>query len=158
MHSVCELTPKHAYFGASSLISALVWDPEVGKYKADVTMTDFAPLMLTPAGTTAHAVKITMNNVNTRTKGLSDPYLDKFRTEGFSVTVSKTDEDMPASYSRVLKMTCTSGSNLKIEINSSAVVNISTTDERRVYFPIQLQDDGHYWLKDTTYGWWVNEQ
>ena len=147
-----------AYFGASSLISALVWDPEVGKYKADVTMTDFAPLMLTPAGTTAHAVKITMNNVNTRTKGLSDPYLDKFRTEGFSVTVSKTDEDMPASYSRVLKMTCTSGSNLKIEINSSAVVNISTTDERRVYFPIQLQDDGHYWLKDTTYGWWVNEQ
>ena len=144
----------YATFGSSSLLSALIWDSEVGKYKADVSMKDFAPPMLTPGGNTACAVKITMSSVNIRTKGLSDPYLDKFRTEGFTVTVTKIDDDMPDSYSGTLKMTCTGGSNLKIEMNSSTIVNVSTTDERRVYLPMQIYDDGHCWLKDKTYGWW----
>ena len=117
-------------------------------------MKDFAPPMLTPGGNTACSVKITMSSVNIRTKGLSDPYLDKFRTEGFTVTVTKIDDDMPDSYSGTLKMTCTGGSNLKIEMNSSTIVNVSTTDERRVYLPMQIYDDGHCWLKDKTYGWW----
>ena len=54
----------------------------------------------------------------------------------------------------IFKMTCTGGSNLKIEMNSSTIVNVSTTDERRVYLPMQIYDDGHCWLKDKTYGWW----
>jgi hypothetical protein len=145
-----------ASFGDRSLISALLWDSEVGKYKADVSMSDFAPLMLTPAETKACIVAVSINSVSTRTLGLSDPYLDKFRTENFTVDVTKTDKKMPASYSAKLTVTCTGASNLVVKIGSDTIVNTSNTDERRRYFPIQLGDE-HFWGKDSTYGWWILE-
>ena len=138
-----------AVFGGRSLLGIT----EAGKYKADVTMTNFAYLQLTPAGKDASTVAVTMSKVSTRTQGLSDRYLDKFRSEGFTVTVHGVDPNMPSSYSADLIMTCTGKSKLLIKIGSSTIVDTSSTDIRRVYFPIQMDED-HYWLKDSTYGWW----
>ena len=145
-----------ASFGGRSLISALLWDAEVGKYKADVSMSDFAPLMLTPSETKSCVVSVSMNSVSTRTKGLSDAYLDKFRTEGFTVDVKKIDKKMPDSYSAKLTLTCAGSSNLIVKIGSETIVNTSDGSERKIYFPIQL-DDEHFWGKDNSYGWWIKE-
>ena len=145
-----------ASFGSRSLISALLWDSELGKYKADVSMSEFAPLMLTPSDTKSCVVAVTINSVSTRTQGLSDAYLDKFRTENFTIDVTKTDKKMPASYSAKLSVTCTGASNLVVKNGSETIVNTSNTDERRRYFPIQLSDE-HFWGKDSTYGWWIQE-
>ena len=142
-----------ATFGGRSLISALVWDSEVGKYKADVTMTNYAPSMLVPAGYYNTLFKITMNNVNTRTKGLSDCYLDKFRTENFTVTVGKDNSEIPFDYSTEFTMTCTGSDNLTVKIGSTTIASCSTADQRRRWFPIQIDDD-HSWIKSSTYGWW----
>ena len=140
-------------FGGRSLISALIWDAEVGKYKADVSMTDYAPYQLMPSGEKACVVKISMNNISTRTKGLSNMYLDKFRSEDFTLSVTKTDPKMPDSYSATFTMSCTGSSNLLIKNGSDTIVNTSSSDERKCYFPIQM-DDSRYWLNDPTYGWW----
>ena len=124
------------------------------KYKADVTLKNFAPLQLTPAGTYSCIVAISMTDVSTRTRGLADAYLDKFRTENFTVTVSKNDTKMPASYSGTFTMSCTWSDNLLVKIGSTEIVNTSNTDVRRVYFPIQLGDE-HFWGKSVNYGWWT---
>lgn len=145
-----------ATFGKRSLISALLWDAEVGKYAADVSMSEFAPLMLIPTGLKSCIVSITMNSINTRTQGLDDAYLDKFRSEGFSVTVKKLLDEMPDSYSKQLTMTCTGSSNLVVKNGSTTIVNTNDTEVRRIYFPIQLSDE-HFWGKDPTYGWWIQE-
>ena len=69
------------------------------------------------------------------------------------MNVHSVDSNMPSSYSAELTMTCTGNSNLKIKIGNNSIVDTSSTDIRRVYFPIQIDED-HYWLKDSTYGWW----
>ncbi len=138
-----------AVFGGRSLLGIT----EAGKYKADVSMTDFSPLQLTPAGKDTATVAVTMSKVSTRTLGLSNRYLDKFRSEGFTVNVHGVDQNMPSSYSADLTMSCTGKSNLIIQIGSNSIVDTNSTDIRRVYFPIQM-DESHYWLKDSNYGWW----
>lgn len=144
-----------AAFGSRSLISAILWDSEVGKYKADVSMTNYAPTQLTPAGVSSVMLGISMTNVSTRTKGLSDCYLDKFRTENFTVGVAPVDSELQklSSYTNEFTMTCTGSDNLTVKINGSAIVNATTSDVRRTWFPIQISDD-HCWLKDSSYGWW----
>lgn len=146
-----------AVFGSRSLISALLWDSEVGKYKADVSMTDFAPLMLTPGGTSSCIVSVSFENVNTRTQGLSDAYLDKFRSENFKVTVKKIDTNMPDSYKGELTMTCTGTSNLVVKVDNESVVNISNAEERKRYFPIKFGSEEYFWGKEPVYGWWIEE-
>ena len=120
-------------------------------------MSDFAPLMLTPSETKSCVVSVSMNSVSTRTKGLSDAYLDKFRTEAFTVDVKKIDKKMPDSYSAKLTLTCAGSSNLIVKIGSETIVNTSDGSERKIYFPIQL-DNEHFWGKDNTYGWWIKEE
>ena len=142
-----------AQFGSRSLISALLWDSEVGKYKADVTMTNYAPSQLTPSGIFSTWLKISMSNVSTRTAGLSDPYLDKFRTENFTVTVGTADTKIPVNYSTTLTMSCTGSDNLVVKMNNKTIINVSNSDTRKFYFPIQI-NDSHCWLNSTTYGWW----
>jgi len=142
-----------AIFESRSLISALIWDSEVGKYKANVSMTNYAPEQLTPSGYSSTMLKISMSNVSTRTKGLSDPYLDKFRTEDFSVSVSSADSNLPLDYSAELTMTCTGSENLTIKKDGTTIINTTSSDVRRYYFPIQI-DDNHCWLKSSDYGWW----
>ena len=124
------------------------------KYKADVTLTKFAPLQLTPTETYSCIIAITMNEVSTRTQGLADRYLDKFRDENFTVTVTKTDSSMPASYAGSFTMSCTGPNNLLVKIGTTEIVNTSNTDVRRLYFPIQLGDE-HFWGKNAQYGWWT---
>lgn len=144
-----------AAFGSRSLISAILWDSEVGKYKADVSMTNYAPTQLTPAGVSSVMLGISMTNVSTRTKGLSDCYLDKFRTENFTVGVAPVDSELQklSSYTNAFTMTCTGSGNLTVKINGSSIVSATSADVRRTWFPIQI-DDNHCWLKDSSYGWW----
>ena len=140
-----------AKFGKRNYIAT---GSEIGKYKADVTLTNFAPLQLTPTGTYSCIVAISMTNVSTRTKGGLDPYLDKFRSENFTVTVTKKDSKMPASYAGSFTMSCTGPNNLLVKIGTTEIVNTSNTDVRRLYFPIQLGDE-HFWGKYAQYGWWT---
>ncbi|MBR5033367.1 MAG: fibronectin type III domain-containing protein [Treponema sp.] len=127
---------------------------EIGKYKADVSMNNFAPNMLNPSGKKTCVVKISFGPVSTRTKGGTDRYLDKFRTENFIINVSGIDNQMPASYNKDLIVTCTGKNNLTVKIGNTTIIDTSNHDTRCVYFPIQLDED-YWWFKDTSKGWWT---
>lgn len=152
-----SVTNGTASFGSRSLISALVWDSEVGKYKANVSMTNYTENMLTPSGNYATFITVSMSNVSTRTKGLADSWLDKFRDEKFNVTVSNVDSNSKVDYSTVLTITCTNDSSLTVIKDNKTIVSASDKDTRRKWFPIQIGSDDNYWFKNSTYGWWPSE-
>lgn len=152
-----SVTGGTSSFGSRGLISALVWDSEVGKYKADVSMTNYTENMLTPSGNYATFITISMSDVSTRTKGLSDSYLDKFRTEKFAVTVSNVDSNSKVDYSTVLTVTCTSDSSLTVIKDDKTIISATDKDTRRQWFPIQIGSDDNYWFKNSTYGWWPED-
>lgn len=154
-NNLSSVNDGSAVFEERKLISALLWDPEVGKYKSNVSMTNYAPSQLTPAGVSSVMLGISMKDVSTRTQGLDDGYLDKFRTENFTVSVAPVESELQklSSYTNEFTMTCTGSDNLTVKINGSAIVNATTSDVRRTWFPIQISDD-HCWLKDSSYGWW----
>lgn len=138
---------------------------EIGKYKAIVSMTNYAPSQLMPTEVSSTEVSsvmlgISMTDVSTRTQGGADGYLDKFRTENFTVSVAPpVDSELQklGSYTKEFTMTCTGSANLTVKINGSAIVNATTSDVRRTWFPIQISDD-HCWLKDSSYGWWPDAE
>lgn len=150
-NNLSSVNDGSAVFGGRSLLGVF----EAGKYKADVSMTNYAPTQLTPAGVSSVMLGISMTNVSTRTKGLSDCYLDKFRTENFTVSVVPVDLNLQklSSYTNEFTMTCTGSANLTVKINGSSIVSATSADVRRTWFPIQI-DDNHCWLKDSSYGWW----
>ena len=154
-NNLSSVNDGSAVFEERKLISALLWDPEVGKYKSNVSMTNYAPSQLTPAGVSSVMLGISMKDVSTRTQGLDDGYLDKFRTENFTVSFAPVESELQklSSYTNEFTMTCTGSDNLTVKINGSAIVNATTSDVRRTWFPIQISDD-HCWLKDSSYGWW----
>ena len=131
---------------------------EAGKYKANVSMNKYAPEQLLPTGDTETLFCISMTNVSTRTDGLADSYLNKFRTEGFTVTVNNVVSELSGmdSYSGTLTVTCTDSSTLKIIKDGTTMVDTTDKEVRRKWFPIQISDD-HCWIKSTTYGWWPAE-
>ena len=129
---------------------------DAGKYGSDVSMSDFAPEMLTPGGEYTCGVKISLGPVSIRIHGLSDWYLDQFRTEGFTVKVSQTDNNMPQSYNKNLIVTCTSNKNLTVKIGNETIVQTNDANIRRTYFPIQLYNESDWYFKNSTYGWWPN--
>ena len=138
---------------------------EIGKYKAIVSMTNYAPSQLMPTEVSSTEVSsvmlgISMTDVSTRTQGGADGYLDKFRTENFTVSVAppvESELQKLGSYTNEFTMTCTGSANLTVKINGSAIVNATTSDVRRTWFPIQISDD-HCWLKDSSYGWWPDAE
>ena len=138
--------------------SYLWGDP--GKYESKVTMTDYAPLQKNPAGTYTSVVKISMSKVPVRIHGLSDWYLDRFQNSNHILSVrpvtsiDPNEKDLPSSYSADLTFTCSGNGNLKVEINKNTVVDTGDSNVRKVYFPLQIYSDSHYWLMDSTYGWW----
>lgn len=149
-----------AVFGSRSLLGI----SEAGKYKANVSMTNYAPSQLMPSQLmpmedSSVMLGISMKDVSTRTQGLSDGFLDKFRTENFTVGVAPVESELQklGSYTNEFTMTCTGSANLTVKINGSAIVNATTSDVRRTWFPIQISDD-HCWLKDSSYGWWPDPE
>ena len=126
-----------------------------GKYKANVSMTNYAPSQLTPAGVSSVMLGISMTNVSTKTKGLQDDWLISFITENFTVGVAPVDSELQklSSYTNEFTMTCTGSGNLTVKINGSSIVSATSADVRCTWFPIQI-DDAHCWLKDSSYGWW----
>ncbi|WP_288751841.1 hypothetical protein, partial [uncultured Treponema sp.] len=128
-NNLSSVNDGSAVFEERKLISALLWDPEVGKYKSNVSMTNYAPSQLTPAGVSSVMLGISMKDVSTRTQGLDDGYLDKFRTENFTVSVAPVESELQklSSYTNEFTMTCTGSDNLPVKINGSAIVNATTS-------------------------------
>lgn len=139
-----------ATFGSRSYIA---WGSEIGKYKADVTFNDFSAKMLNPYGTYTAFTKVSMSDVSTRTQGLYDSYLDKFKTTDFEINVANADSSIPLDYSATLKVTCESNSSLKITKRDTTLVDTTDADTRKKWFPIQISDTSYH-FKSTDYGWW----
>lgn len=133
-----------------------------GKYNAKVTMDNFAPLQKNPAGKETSVVSVSMSNITIKIQGTWDYYIFKFDDENFTVSVKAVNDDsserkLPSSYTKDMTMKCTGSNNLKIVINNQTIVDTSDETIRKIYFPIQLHKaDSHYWLVDSTYGWWPN--
>lgn len=147
------VTKGTATFGGRSLLGI----SEAGKYKAEVSMSDFTEKMLTPSGVYETFISVSMSKISTRTKGLSDPYLDKFRTEAFTVKIKDLDSTGKSpGYDADIVVTCTGDSDLKIVKNETTIINAEKDrDTRRSWFPIQIGDDNNYWFKSVEYGWWL---
>lgn len=131
---------------------------DIGKYEASVTMTSYSPNMLTPSLNYASIFAVSMSGVSTRTQGLSDAYLDKFRTENFEIKVNVSDSDISKleSYNGTITVTCTGSSNLTVKIGNDVVIETTDSEIRKQWFPIQIGRDGHSWIKSAEYGWWTN--
>lgn len=148
------ITSGRTSFGKRSLISTLAWNPEVGKYEATVSIEDFSAKMLTPFGNYETFTSVSMKDVSTRTRGLSDSYIDKFRTENFSVTVENADPLIPLKYNATFAITCESENSLIIKKDGINIISTKDKNVRREWFPIQMDSDSNYWLKSSAYGWW----
>ena len=153
--SLSSLNGGSAVFGGRSLLGI----SEAGKYKANVSMTSYAPSQLMPDGNTSIMLALSMTDVSTRTLGAADRYLDKFRTENFHVTVAPVDSELQklGSYTKEFTVTCTGSGNLTVKINGSPIVSATNADDRRTWFPIQIDDD-HCWINDSSYGWWPDAE
>lgn len=130
-----------------------------GKYDANITMNAFAPLQKNPANQYTSLVQVSMSNVGIKIQGTADYYLFKFDSSDFLVSVRpdnlSDEKPLPSSYSADFKMTCTGYNNLKIEIDNEPIVSTNDKEIRKVYFPLQIHnDDQHYWITNSTYGWW----
>lgn len=145
-----EKSNNIAIFGSRSLLGI----SEAGKYKASVSMQDYAGNMLTPSSEYASFVSVSMSNVSTRTKGLSDSYLDKFRDKDFKVTVKIADTENKINKGAVLYVTCESDSSFTVKKDGVEIISANDKETRRKWFPIQIGDDKNYWLKSVDYGWW----
>lgn len=140
-----------AQFESGSLLGI----SEAGKYKINFTLKDYAPEQLTPGGATTSLFALSMNDISIRAQGASDYYLDKFRSENFTVTVNCTAEELKdLNYAATLTMTCTGSNNLCIKKGDATIINTTDTEIRKKWFPAQIVDDSHCWIKDSTYGWW----
>lgn len=143
-----------AIFGKRSLISALVWDPEVGKYSAPVSFEEFSAKMLTPFGSYETFTSVSMSDVSTRTRGLSDSYLDKFRTQDFPVTVKNSDSLISLNYDATFTVTCEGSSSITIKKDGKTIISTTDPKIRKLWFPIQIDSDSNYWFKSSEFGWW----
>lgn len=139
-----------ATFGSRSLLGI----KEAGKYESSVSFENFSAKMLTPFGKYETFTAVSMTDVSTRTRGLSDSYLDKFRTENFSVTVKNSDSLIYLGYDATFTVTCKGDSSLVIEKDGKEIISTSDKEIRRAWFPIQIDSDSNYWLKTSKYGWW----
>ncbi len=140
-----------AIFGKRSLISALA---EVGKYSAPVSFEKFSAKMLTPFGSYETFTAVSMTDVSTRTRGLFDCYLDKFRTQDFSVSVKNSDSLIPLNYDATFTVSCENSSSLTIKKDGKTIISKNDSEIRKTWFPIQIDSDSNYWLKSSEYGWW----
>lgn len=148
--STSELISGKASFGKRSLLGI----KEAGKYGANVSLEDFSAKMLTPFETYETFTSVSMKDVSTRTRGLSDSYLDKFRTENFSVSVKNADPLILLSYNATFTVTCNSDSSLLIKKDGTNIISTDDKYTRRKWFPIQIDSDSNYWLKSSADGWW----
>lgn len=148
-----SVTKGTATFSGRSLLGI----SEAGKYKAEVSLSDYTEKMLTPSGVYTTFISVSMSKVSTRTKGASDAYLDKFRTEGFTVTIKDLDSTGKSpGYGADIEVTCTGDSNLKVVKGGTTIIDVNKNkDTRRRWFPIQIGDDNNYWFKSVEYGWWL---
>lgn len=127
---------------------------EIGKRKIQFTLDKYAPEQLLPVGGKTSLFALSMKDISIRVKGAADPYLDKFRTENFTVTVGCVVKELEnLNYTATLTMTCTGSDNLCIKKGEVTIINATDTETRRKWFPAQINDN-HCWIKDSTYGWW----
>ena len=156
-----------AVFEDKSLITAWPFDPEVGKYKASFTFTNYAPSMLCPDGNSAGLINIVSGSGSVRLKGLSDPYIDMFRTDGgIDITTSLADSTLTGiSADATVHFLCNEvgGTSLEVTVTrngtTTELCNVSDdVNTRRRWLPMMMVDsDSAYLIKNSTYGWWPDE-
>ena len=139
-----------ASFGKGSYTPSI---SEIGKYAADVNFTNYAPSMKTPSGEYTEFLKITAG-ISVQIKGTADYYLNRFRNDGCTVTVSALDADVPGNRTLSFTMETTESKKLTVKVDGKTLADTSSEDVRRQWFPVQYSDD-HSWIADTSYGWWV---
>lgn len=148
--STSKLVSGKASFGKRSLLGIT----EAGKYEATVSIEDFSAKMLTPFGNYETFTSVSMKDVSTRTRSLANSYIDKFRTENFSVTVENADPLIPLKYNATFAITCESENSLIIKKDGINIISTKDKNVRREWFPIQMASDSNYWLKSSACGWW----
>ncbi len=148
-HSEKNIQGK-AIFGERHLLGIT----EAGQYKADISFEDFSAKMLTPFGIYETFTSVSMTDVSTRTQGLADRYLNKFRTKDFPVTVKNSDSLISLNYDATFTVTCESSSYITIKKDGKTIISTTDPKIRKSWFPIQIDSDSNYWLKSSEYGWW----
>ncbi len=136
--------------GGIATFSARDYQLFIGKYKVNVSMTNFTPLQQTPGKVSSSVLKISVPIAKFRIKGTADPYIFEFE-ETFTVNTFKADPKMPDSYEKTFTVNCPNKNTLEVKINGKSID--SEALNRRIYFPLQIDED-KWWFKESSYGWW----
>lgn len=126
----------------------------LGKFKQYFSMSHYRPELLTPSGKKiVSSIDISCNEYSAGIRGDADSYIYLFRdTPEFVVN---TDENLPISYNATVTLNCSNDKTITVTViknESSKSTSANSLDGRRSLFPMQMNNDEHYWLKD--YGWW----
>ncbi len=132
-----------------------------GKYYADYAISrSYAPAMLCPDGDKRVFAGIAQGDSfdgRVRIQGLSDYYIFQFPNDS-ELKVSFHDSKIPIDYSAVVKFRAESNKNVIISVKRGGqnynVANTSDSSSRRKLFPMVLNEDKKYEIKNSTYGWW----
>lgn len=132
----------------------------IGKYYADYTLTNYAPNQLTPGGTSAEFLSLTSGTGSKNTfnmKGSSDYYLYSF-LETNVINIEAAKSDLPISYTASISFTATTEKDFSLNITRGGVtktlVTTSNAQERKTWFPMQINPENKYEIKSATLGWW----
>ena len=138
-----------------------------GKYKASFSYNNFAPEMLTPSGETCNFLSIGIAESSIRLKGWDDSYPYNFRTDGgIDITTSLADSTLTGiSADATVHFLCNDvgGTGLVVTVTrdgtTTELCNVTgDVDTRRRWLPMMMVDsDSAYLIKNSTYGWWPDE-
>lgn len=140
---------------------------DLGKYKASFSYNNFAPDMLAPSGDTCRFLSIGIAESSIRLKGWSDSYPYNFRTDGgIDITTSLADSTLAGiSADATVHFLCNEvgGTSLVVTVTrngtTTELCNVTgDVDTRRMWLPMMMVDkDSAYLIKNSTYGWWPDE-
>lgn len=128
-----------------------------GKYKATFSMTNYSQAMKCPDDSSIAFLKLTVPDSSVQIQGLSDDYIQFFRTDGgINVTVQPLDSKTPSSYSGKINFICTGSGNLTVKLDNNQIYKTNGDkdwDGRKQWLPMQI-DDQQFHLTNKNFGWW----
>ena len=158
--------------------SRATYELGAGKYKQEYTLSNYAPIQLTPSKYKKTFLAVSAEESSWGIKGDADNYIYTFQGRktgtkkgGFlnledidvydsigTLAVTAADSSIPVDYSATVTFTCSDKNNLTLNVTrggkTTEVCRTSNFDVRCYYFPMQINDDKSYKLGSTQYGWW----
>ncbi|WP_149554355.1 hypothetical protein [Treponema pectinovorum] len=132
----------------------------IGKYYADYKLKNYAPIQLNPSGTKTNFLSLTSATGSSNTfnmRGLSDYYLYTFLGEN-KIDIKAANSDLKTDYAATVNFTASDEKNFTLSITRSGstkiIANISNSGERKKWFPMQINPDSQYEIKNSSSGWW----